>query len=148
MKNFLIKVAFSFVLFLSCTGHAHAQLVSGTSENGSITTPGGSASYTFTASAGEGVLLYGEASYSVRIRIYKPDSTLWTSKVIQTREQFAKHIDKIINNPTATRSLSQGRTAYWDEASGTVVIRNPRAADGGTAFRPVLGRKYFDDILR
>jgi RHS repeat-associated protein len=66
---------------------------------------------------------------------------------IRTREQFANHIENVINNPTATRQLSGGRTAYWDDATGTVVIRNPRATDGGTAFRPTLGRKYFDEIL-
>ncbi|WP_133719247.1 RHS repeat-associated core domain-containing protein [Methylocaldum gracile] len=66
---------------------------------------------------------------------------------IRTREQFAKHIENVINNPTATRQLSGGRLAYWDDATSTVVIRNPRAADGGTAFQPTLGRKYFDDIL-
>lgn len=66
---------------------------------------------------------------------------------IRTREQFARHIENVISNPTASRMLGGGRTAYWDDASSTVVIRNPRAADGGTAFQPVQGRAYFDDIL-
>ena len=39
------------------------------------------------------------------------------------------------------RVLSGGRTAYWND--GTVVIRNPGAADGGTAFRPTNGYDYF-----
>jgi filamentous hemagglutinin len=65
---------------------------------------------------------------------------------IRTREQFANHIENVINNPTASRQLSNGRTAYWQEPTGTVVIRNPRAVDGGTAFQPVNGRAYFDGL--
>ncbi|WP_255825840.1 hypothetical protein [Amycolatopsis sp. GM8] len=33
------------------------------------------------------------------------------------------------------------RSAYWKD--GTVVIRNPNAVDGGTAFRPTNGYDYF-----
>lgn len=65
---------------------------------------------------------------------------------ITTREQFASHIESVVNNPTSFRELSGGRTAYWDDASGTVVIRNPSAADGGTAFRPVNGKSYFENL--
>lgn len=48
-----------------------------------------------------------------------------------------------MNNPSAFRELRNGRSAFWDDATGTVVIRNPSAADGGTAFRPRNGRSYF-----
>jgi len=65
---------------------------------------------------------------------------------ITNRAQFAKHIDSVITNPTATKNLVRGRTAFWDEASGTIVIRDPKSLDGGTAFRPKAGRKYFDDL--
>ena len=65
---------------------------------------------------------------------------------IRTRNQFASHIDNIISSPTSSRELNRGRSAYWDQASGTVVITNPRAADGGTAVRPVNGREYFDRL--
>jgi hypothetical protein len=59
---------------------------------------------------------------------------------VTTREQFANLIeDAVINGES--RVLSRGRTAYWSE--GTVVIRNPRAADGGTSFRPPEGYDYF-----
>lgn len=37
--------------------------------------------------------------------------------------------------------LGGGRTAFWRD--GTVVIRNPRAPDGGTAFQPTDGYDYF-----
>lgn len=58
---------------------------------------------------------------------------------ITTREQIASHIESVVNSPTSFRELSGGRTAYWDNVSGTVVIKNPKAVDGGTAFRPVNG---------
>ena len=47
---------------------------------------------------------------------------------------------------SATKNLDRGRTGYWDEKSGTIVIKDPKNPDGGTAFRPVEGRKYFDDL--
>jgi RHS repeat-associated protein len=65
---------------------------------------------------------------------------------IRTRERFANHIENVVNNPTASRQLSGGRSAYWQDSTGTVVIRNPRAADGGTAFQPTNGRAYFDGL--
>ncbi|MBU9808854.1 hemagglutinin repeat-containing protein, partial [Rahnella sp. SL6] len=65
---------------------------------------------------------------------------------IKTKEQFAQHIENVVRNPTSTKELSNGRSAYWDQSSGTVVIRNPKAADGGTAFRPTNGRAYFDNL--
>ena len=65
---------------------------------------------------------------------------------IRTREQFATHIDSVINNPTAFRSLGSGRSAYWHADSGTVVIKNPRAIDGGTAFQPSRGQQYFENL--
>ncbi|MFM6370040.1 MAG: RHS repeat-associated core domain-containing protein, partial [Dolichospermum sp.] len=65
---------------------------------------------------------------------------------IRTRQQFSQHIENVVNHPTASKQLSNGRTAYWDDASGTVVIRNPKASDGGTAFQPTSGKSYFDNL--
>ena len=61
---------------------------------------------------------------------------------IRTRAQFADHIEGVITNPTRSSSLTNGRNAYYDSASNTIVITNPRASDGGTAFRPVNGEAY------
>ena len=58
---------------------------------------------------------------------------------ITTREEFSNHIEEIVNNPTSFRELSGGRTAYWDDASGTVVIRNPKAADVAQRFDLQVG---------
>jgi len=65
---------------------------------------------------------------------------------INTQEQFAKHIDRVMRNPTATRNLERGRVAYWDAESGTVVIHDPNSADGGTAFIPTRGVDYFNGL--
>lgn len=59
---------------------------------------------------------------------------------VSTRGQFASMIEDAVMNGES-RILSGGRTAYWND--GTVVIRNPGAADGGTAFRPANGHDYF-----
>lgn len=59
---------------------------------------------------------------------------------ITTRSQFAQHIEDVVSNGVM-RPLSNGRSAYWQ--NGTVVIRNPNAVDGGTAFRPTSGYDYF-----
>lgn len=42
----------------------------------------------------------------------------------------------------------ESRTAYWDQTSGTVIIRDPQRVDGGTAFRPIEGKKYYDKVLK
>lgn len=59
---------------------------------------------------------------------------------ISSQSQFAAHIENVVISGEK-RTLDNGRTAYWYE--GTVVIRNPRDPDGGTAFRPTNGYDYF-----
>lgn len=66
---------------------------------------------------------------------------------IRTERQFARHIDSVLANPSAIRNLTKGRTAFWDDVTGTVVIKNPADPDGGTAFIPKQGRYYFDEVL-
>jgi filamentous hemagglutinin len=70
----------------------------------------------------------------------------FTGLGIRTRQQFAEHVESVVRNPTSTKELTGGRSAYWDQSTGTVVIRNPKAPDGGTAFRPTNGRDYFDNL--
>jgi hypothetical protein len=62
---------------------------------------------------------------------------------VTTREQFAGVIGDTVTNGES-RALSGGRTAYWSD--GTVVIRDPGTADGGTAFRPTSGYDYFQGL--
>jgi hypothetical protein len=67
---------------------------------------------------------------------------------INSRDEFANHIDNVVSNAADSdvRSLTGGRSAYWDDSSGTVVIRDPASPDLGTAFRPVSGRLYFEGL--
>jgi hypothetical protein len=62
-----------------------------------------------------------------------------------TRAEMAAHIDHVIAR-SSVRRLSGGRVAYWDDSSGTVVICDPHSADGGTAFKPGRGRRYFEGL--
>nr|WP_318014029.1 polymorphic toxin-type HINT domain-containing protein [Oscillatoria salina] len=55
---------------------------------------------------------------------------------VQDRLKFAQEIEYIINNPTASKQLTNGRTAYLDEPNQIVVIVNPKDLDGGTTYRP------------
>ncbi|MCZ2244180.1 septum formation inhibitor Maf, partial [Neisseria meningitidis] len=72
----------------------------------------------------------------------------FTDLNINSPADFARHIENIVANPSESKKLSNGRSAYWDDKSGTVVIRNPKDPDGGTAFRPKIGKQYFDDKLK
>jgi hypothetical protein len=63
---------------------------------------------------------------------------------VRTPGQFAEVIEGVIGNASHVRSLSGGRTAFWRE--GVVVIRNPTAVDGGTAFVPSTGFQYFQGL--
>jgi filamentous hemagglutinin len=65
---------------------------------------------------------------------------------IKSPGEFAVEIDRVMMNPTHTRPLFGGRTAYWDDKTGTVVIHNPKAADQGTCFKPTDGKCYFDNL--
>ena len=65
---------------------------------------------------------------------------------VNSQAAFAKHIENVIRAPTAIKTLDRSRKAYWHRPSGTVVIHNPKADDGGTAFRPGNGKEYFDGL--
>ncbi len=62
------------------------------------------------------------------------------------KEQMALQIDRLISRSTQVRHLAHGRTAYWDETSGIVIIEDPNTPDGGTAFKPNRGRSYFEGL--
>jgi len=47
----------------------------------------------------------------------------------------------------AMQRLQRNRSAYWDSATGTVVIFDPAHPDLGTAFPPDRGYIYFRDLL-
>ena len=58
--------------------------------------------------------------------------------------EFEHLIDDVMNNYDDSKSLTRGRAAYWKD--DIVVITNPVDPDGGTAFRPVDGKEYYDNL--
>lgn len=65
---------------------------------------------------------------------------------IRTVAQMEAHISSVMANPTAQKTLSGGRMAYWDASTSTVVIHNPRSRDLGTAFQPKDGIGYYNSL--
>jgi hypothetical protein len=63
-----------------------------------------------------------------------------------TQKAFADHIDDVMTNSSASKTLSKGRKAYWHDKSKTAVITDPASPDFGTAFRPKAGKAYFDNL--
>jgi hypothetical protein len=65
---------------------------------------------------------------------------------IETLKDFQSHISRIIKNPSEVKQLKDGRSTYWDNKTGTVVIHDPKSRDLGTALRPTDGKGYFDRL--
>lgn len=66
---------------------------------------------------------------------------------LSNQSQFAGEIARVISNPAATvRALRDGRTAFYEGSTNTLVIVNPTAPDYGTAFRPERRSDYFDKL--
>ena len=72
----------------------------------------------------------------------------FTGLGIRTVKQFQTFVRGIMEGAAGAdvRQLSRGRTAFWDDATGTVVIRDPRSPDLGSAFRPKNGRAFFNGL--
>jgi hypothetical protein len=60
--------------------------------------------------------------------------------------EFQGKVEDTMANPSAVRSLSNGRTAYWSDREQMVVIENSTAPERSTAFRPSAGKAYFDNL--
>ena len=65
---------------------------------------------------------------------------------VKSERDFMELIGKVLANPTHHRDLENGRAAYYDRMSNTIVIHNPRARDNGTCFRPRAGLKYYENL--
>jgi hypothetical protein len=65
---------------------------------------------------------------------------------IRTRQQYASHIENVLNNPSSVRYTADGRSFHLQESTGTVVVRNPNAPDGGTAFQPQNWNEYVSQL--
>jgi filamentous hemagglutinin len=58
---------------------------------------------------------------------------------VKSVDQLRDQVVSIMRAPTASRPLSNGRTAFWFEPTQTLVISNPRVFDRGTIYRPFDG---------
>ncbi len=65
---------------------------------------------------------------------------------VTDREDFANLIDGMVSNPNDRLELSDGRMAYWNDGEQAIVITNPNDPDGGTAFKPSGGKRYFESL--
>jgi hypothetical protein len=65
---------------------------------------------------------------------------------VKSQEDFRDLIAQLIANPTHHKKLENGREAFYDKQSSTIVIYNPRAKDKGTCFRPSAGLNYFRNL--
>jgi filamentous hemagglutinin len=74
------------------------------------------------------------------------DGRRFAAPTIDSEQAFASFLAAILREPAASRRLENRRFAFWDEATGTVVIVNLGADDCGTAFRPRRGRAYYDGL--
>ena len=62
---------------------------------------------------------------------------------VNSREDYAQVIDSIIKGASGDNvktGLPNGRTAYWDDATGTIVFVDPDSSEGGSAFKPEIGK--------
>lgn len=76
-----------------------------------------------------------------------PDGPEFGDLGIQTRGDFAAHIERVMTSPTHSGDLLEGRSYFYDRTSNTIVIRDPGAADGGgTAFR-ISPQRYPDPMI-
>jgi filamentous hemagglutinin len=62
---------------------------------------------------------------------------------VSGKSQFAGVIQRVISNPNSlVKPLSDGRTAFYEETTNSLVIVDPKRTDAGTAFRPSDGVNY------
>ena len=67
---------------------------------------------------------------------------------IGTKDEFKECVENIVKGAKGSnrRTLGRGRTAYWNDEKGILVIWDPKSPDLGTAFRPKTGRLYFEGL--
>jgi hypothetical protein len=64
-----------------------------------------------------------------------------------TRSEYRDKILSVMRDPKVEiQQLPNGQTLYYQEATNTLVVVNPRdRPDYGTMFKPDIGRRYFDE---
>ncbi|MDI3390710.1 RHS repeat-associated core domain-containing protein, partial [Streptomyces sp. B-S-A8] len=66
------------------------------------------------------------------------------------QDKLSEYVNNVMTNEVdgliPKYGLRDGRSAFWDPATGAVVIEDPGAPHGGTVFTPKEGKTYFDDL--
>jgi hypothetical protein len=63
---------------------------------------------------------------------------------IKSRDEFADLIYQVLTDPfSVAKQLRAERQAFWSERHRAIVILDRLSEDGGTAYRPVLGKEHF-----
>jgi len=62
---------------------------------------------------------------------------------IPSKEQFKAEAIRIMNNPDDVKYGNNGRIAFWDEKTKSILIYNPNGVDKSTMFKPEPGKSYF-----
>jgi hypothetical protein len=68
----------------------------------------------------------------------------WARLGFKRADQLKSYIERVML--TGGKALKGGRWAWFDKAKGVVVIFDPRNPDGGTAFIPRDGIRYFNEL--
>jgi RHS repeat-associated protein len=79
---------------------------------------------------------------------FRKHNSQFTRFGVASKQQFQVLVKEVIENAKGAnvKNLSGGRSAYWDDTRGIVVIHDPSMPDKGTAFIPDRGRAYFDGL--
>jgi hypothetical protein len=65
-----------------------------------------------------------------------------------SKDQYTKLILDTVQNASGgdVRHVGPGKTAYWNDKEGFIVVKNKNSPATGTAFFPSEGKDYFDDM--
>jgi RHS repeat-associated protein len=72
--------------------------------------------------------------------------------MMKNESQLSEYAQGVMRNPSDVRQLSNGRTAFWDNRLGGVVIHNAQDPKQSTVFRPTTefgrynGKKFFNRL--
>ena len=127
----LIRTIAALALTLSFASSAHAVCNAHTQIAQAVEIGHGHAFAAHQAEFQEGVVIAGLA---------------YPGPSIGNADQFSILIRSIMANPSQNKALINNRHAYWDNATGAVVILNMNANDCGTAFRPNAGIAYYNNL--
>lgn len=67
------------------------------------------------------------------------------SPKVTSSAEFKSHLLSVMSSGAHKNLSGGGRKAYWDSATGTIVIYDPASNDCGTSFRPTAGQSYYNN---